>query len=53
MEDIVFEMKGVASTFIAGVTYGNRVIKGIIFKAGSPTRGAFIDCGIHAVSFSN
>lgn len=35
-------------TYIAGTTYENRIIKALVIKASTASRGIFIDCGIHA-----
>lgn len=50
IDQVVADSPNIASSYIAGTTHENRVIKAIVFKTATSNRGIFIDCGFHAVS---
>lgn len=53
LEDVADELNNPPSmsayTYLAGTTHENRIIRTLVLKTNTASRGIFIDCGIHAV----
>jgi hypothetical protein len=50
---MVIDHPDLASSYVAGKTEENRELKVLVVKTPSSSRAIWIDCGFHAVRFSN
>ncbi|CAF1040372.1 unnamed protein product [Brachionus calyciflorus] len=48
IDEVVAASPNIASSYVAGTTHENRIIKALVFKTATSNRGIFIDCGLHA-----